>query len=93
MANPDGMGIYSFYLHFQNVILITFSEFYSIHLFFFFWLQFVYNKLDKVCSGILDRLLNPNHDYDTLNSTILVCILWSMLEAYTTISIHDTSVC
>eukprot|EP00268_Persea_americana_P022565 TRINITY_DN22456_c0_g2_i1.p1 TRINITY_DN22456_c0_g2~~TRINITY_DN22456_c0_g2_i1.p1 ORF type:complete len:2020 (-),score=349.41 TRINITY_DN22456_c0_g2_i1:339-6095(-) len=53
--------------------------------------KFVYNKLDKVCSGILDRLLNPNHDYDTLNSTILVCILWSMLEAYTTISIHDTS--
>ncbi|XP_058086889.1 uncharacterized protein At3g06530 isoform X2 [Magnolia sinica] len=46
-------------------------------------------NLEKAYSGVMDKLFDVN--FGVLNSNILICIYWSLLKSFTTISLQDTS--
>lgn len=48
-------------------------------------------KFDKVCSGFVDQLFSA--DLDAMNSKIMVCIFWSLVQACAEAAHQDSSVC
>ncbi|XP_039121366.1 uncharacterized protein At3g06530-like [Dioscorea cayenensis subsp. rotundata] len=51
--------------------------------------EFYMEKFDKVCSGFVDQLFSA--DLDAMNSKIMVCIFWSLVQACAEAAHQDSS--